>query len=139
MAHLAQRNKTNDCGPFETWRNPATGEESQFISFPVVNGRIANEVILASEAHGQYMEWTFRLNNMPESTPETLTMTRRERSVPAPVTVADELAGLGSAALKVIGKVGETAVYRASPRLFIAVYVVAMLAAVIAVLARGVR
>lgn len=133
MAHLAQRNKTNDCGPFETWRNPATGEESQFISFPVVNGRIANEVTLASEAHGQYMEWTFRLNNLPESTPETLTMTRRER--PAP----NEIAGLGSAALKVIGKVGETAVYRASPRLFIAVYVVAMLAAVIAVLARGVR
>lgn len=119
MAHLAQRDKTNDCGPFETWRNPATGEESQFISFPVVNGRIAPEVTLAQEAHGQYMEWTFKLNNLPESTPETVTMTRRERPQPAPE------------------EPGKTAVlYRTSPRLFIAVYVVVALAAVIAFLTR---
>lgn len=122
MTHLAQRDKTNDCGPFETWRNPATGEESQFISFPVTNGRIANEVTLAQEEHGQYMEWTFRLNNLPESTLETVTMTRRERPAPAPE------------------EPGKTAVfYRTSPRLLIAVYVVVALAVVIAVLARGVR
>jgi hypothetical protein len=126
MTHLAQRDKTNDYGPFETWRNPATGEESQFISFPVVNGSIASEVTLAQEAHGQYMEWTFRLNNMPETTPETVTMTRRERPGPAPTPAPK--------------KPGKTAViYRTSPRLFIAVYVVAMLAAVIVALARGLK
>lgn len=124
MTHLAQRDKTNDCGPFETWRNPATGEESQFISFPVVNGRIAPEVTLAQEAHGQYMEWTFRLNNMPETTPETVTMTRRERPAPKPAPKEP----------------GKTAVlYRTSPRLFVAVYVVVALAAVIAVVAKVVR
>ena len=117
MTHLAQRDKTNDCGPFETWRNPATGEESQFISFPVIDGRIIPEVTLAHEEHGQYMEWTFRLNNLPETTPETVTVTRRERPAPAPE------------------EPGETAVlFRKSPRFLVAAYVVSVLAAVIAIL-----
>ena len=119
MTHLAQRDKTNDCGPFETWRNPATGEESQFISFPVVNGRIIPEVTLAHEEHGQYMEWTFRLNNLPETALETVTMTRQQRPAPA------------------LEETGKTAVdHRTSPRLFVAVYVVVALAAVIAFLTR---
>lgn len=110
---------TIQSGPFETWRNPTTGEESQFISFPVVNGRIASEVTLGSEEHGQYMEWTFRLNNMPESTPETMTMTRKPAAKPEP----EEPAG--------------TAVpRRPSPRLFVAAYVVIALVTIATVLLR---
>lgn len=112
---LAQRNKTNDCGPFETWRNPATGEESQFVTFPVVNGRIVSEVTLAHEEHGQYMEWTFKLNNLPQVVPETVVMERREQG----------------------REMSQTAVTsRSWPRFFIAAYIVIALAIVAAILLR---
>jgi len=123
MTHLAQRNKTNDCGPFETWRNPATGEESQFISFPVVNGRIAQEVTLASEEHGQYMEWTFSLDNIAPSVPESVTMRRRQRERPQ-----------APQAVKIPAKTA--VIYRTSPRFFVAAYVVISLAVVLSIILR---
>ena len=118
MDQLTYKTK-NQCGPFETWHNPVTGEEAQFVTFPVVDGRITPEVTLGHEEHGQYMEWTFRLNNIPETTPETVTMGRKAATPQVEPVVVD------------------TAVpRRVSPRFFVATYVVIALAIVAAILLR---
>lgn len=110
MDQLAQKT-ANSSGPFETWRNPVTGEESQFVTFPVKDYRIAEEVTLATEEHGQYMEWTFSLSNLPQTLPETLVMRRQS---------GERVGGGGTA-------VGF------SPQVFVGLYVLLGLTAVFAI------
>lgn len=51
---------TEAIGPFEQWRNPLTGAESAFVTFPVVDGRFMSDTVYLTDrdGHGRVGEIT---------------------------------------------------------------------------------
>jgi hypothetical protein len=50
-------NTHEKAGPFEQWMNPITGEETAFVTFPVVNGRMNRTVCLTDYEDGYRRTW----------------------------------------------------------------------------------
>lgn len=50
---------TEAIGPFEQWRNPLTGAESAFVTFPVVDGRFMSDTVCQADRdeYGRWREW----------------------------------------------------------------------------------
>lgn len=58
MDNMAQYTHEN-AGPFEMWRNPHTGHEEAFATFPVVSGRFMSETVYLTDKdeYGRSREW----------------------------------------------------------------------------------